>query len=226
MDGSSFQNLFFSGSLGLVESKPHNPCLLPLHGNQIKGRRDFLILCDGSKGIPLLVCSLKSKKGRPIVRIYSTKQRAQDQIPSATTVDIGLNVDMSLYSWAELKAKGEFPDSNAKYHLHMCTGIGQNQFSKVPLYSVEMDSSPTEFNIFGRKEDKHLKPTGKLFHCARTCVRRDTKSNDCDYIISIVKGIEVANILAIIGVIDELIEFKMRKKCAINSWKFAQNDTS
>ena len=227
VDGSSFQNLFFSGSLGLVESKPHHSSLLSLHGNHIKlansGRRDFFILCDGSMGIPLLVCSLKSKKGRPIVRIYSTKQRAQDQIPSATTSDIGLNVDMPLYAWAELKAKGEFPDSNAKYHLHMCTGLGQNQFSKVPLYSVEMDS-PTEFNIFGRKEDKHLKPTGTLFHCARTCVRRDTKSNDYNYMISIVKGIEVANILAIIGVIDELIEFKMRKKCAINSWKFAQND--
>lgn len=226
VDGSSFQNLFFSGSLGLVESKPHHSSLLSQHGNHFKkaksGRRDFLILCDGSVG-PLLVCSLKSKKGRPIVRIYSTKKRAQDQIPSATTSDIGLNVDMPLYAWAELKVKGEFPDSNARYHLHMCTGIGQNQFSNVPLYSVEIDS-PTEFNIFGRKEDKHLKPTGTVFHCARACVRKDTKSNDYNYMISIVKGIEVANILAVIGVIDELIEFKMRKKCAINSWKFAQND--
>jgi NifU-like protein involved in Fe-S cluster formation len=38
--------------------------------------------------------------------------------------------------------------------------------------------------------------------------------------ISIVKGVEFANILAMVAVIDELVEFSMRKKCAMLAWKF------
>jgi hypothetical protein len=77
-------------------------------------------------------------------------------------------------------------------------------------------------NVFGRKEDDELKAKGDPFHCARVCVRSEFKicEQETNYMISIVKGVEFANILAMVAVIDELVEFSMRKKCAMLAWKF------
>ena len=213
VDSSSFLDIAIYGSLGLITSRKQ---FSPLSSRKKSANKNFLILGDRRTNKPLMVCSLKSRKGKPLVRIFATKPRAPSQISYVNAKDIGLTEEsLELYTWAEIKTEGEFPDANSKYCFHTSTGI-KNKFHKNPLYTAIHESEGlTELNVFGRKEDDELKAKGDPFHCARVCVRSEFKicEQETNYMISIVKGVEFANILAMVAVIDELVEFSMRKKC-------------
>ena len=222
IDNSSFLDICISGSLGLVTSRKQFSQLASIRKRKSTSK-DFLILGDRQTNKPLMVCSLKSRKGKPVVRIFAAKPRSPEQASSVNAKDIGLTAEsLPLYTWAEIKTEGEFPDANAKYSFHTSTGI-KNKFHKNPLYTAIHESEGlTELHVFGRKEDGDLNATGDPFHCARVCVRSEFKmcEQETNYVISIVKGVEFANILAMVAIIDELIEFNMRKKCAMLAWKF------
>jgi len=223
VDGFSFMDIGIFGSLGLVTSRRHVSQLSSTHNKKKSAKRDFIILGDCRNNKPLMVCSLKSRKGTPVIRIFANKPRLPEQQPSIDTKQIGITAEaLPLYTWAELKTEGEFPDADSKYYWHTCTGV-KNQFHKIPLYTAtHAKEGLSELNFFGRKEDADLKAVGDPFHCARVCVRSEVNKceQETNYMISIVKGVEFANVLAMVAIIDELIEFNMKKKCAMLAWKF------
>ena len=223
VDDSSFMDIGIFGSLGLATSRTHLSQLSSIYNKRKSAKKHFIVLGYWRKNKPLMVCSLKSRKGKPVVRIFATKPRIPLQESSIDTKQIGITAEaLPLYTWAELKTQGEFPDADSKYYWHTCTGV-KNQFHEVPLYTATHPSEGvSELNFFGRKEDGDLKAVGDPFHCARVCVRSEVKmcEQETNYMISIVKGVEFANILAMVAIIDELIEFSMKKKCAMLAWKF------
>lgn len=231
VDDSSFLDMAIYGSLGLGTARTEaSQRLISKQKNSSIGMKDFLILGKSNGEQPLLVCSLKSRRGKPVVRIFSTKPRSMGQKSIICTDQLGLTQESQshpLYTWAELRTEGEFPDANARYYLHTCTGR-KNEFHKKPLLTaIHKCEGSTEIQIFGHREDREMSAIGEPFHCARVCVRTTSTSQRCppeaNFMISIVKGVEVANILAMVAVIDELIEFNMKKRCAILAWKFATN---
>jgi hypothetical protein len=226
VDSSSFLDVAVSGCLGLIDS--HSRKASPACRNQNK---NYLMIGNRQSGKPMLVCFLKSTKGKPDVRIYATRPRIPEQEPITKSDELGITEEpFPLYSWAELRIESEFPDENAKYFLHMSTGA-KNRFQRRPLYSAYHEcAGSTDLTVLRRKEDREGKGSSKdedrkseFLHCARVCVRTDSSmcNQETSYMISVVKDAGFANILAMVAIIDELIEFAMRKKCAMQAWKFA-----
>lgn len=228
VDDSSFLDIALSGSLGLCDSRSRKNILPSLDPS-----KEYLIIGDRQSRKPILVCSLKSRKGKPVVRLFATEPRIPEQEPTIHSDELGITKDrFALYTWAELRTVGEFPDENTKYLLYTSTGA-KNKFHKKPLYiACHEHEGSTELNVLRRKEDIETNVSGDnseaksdLFHCARVCVRTDSnmsnRNQETNYMMSIVKDVEFANILAMTAIIDELIEFAMRKKCAMQAWKFA-----
>ena len=221
VDESSFLDIVVHGSLGLVDNKRSSSA----SGKARRKLKDYLIIGKRQTDCPLLVCALKSRKGKPVVRIFSAKPRTPLQEASIESDKLGITTDSyPLYAWAELRTEGSFPDANTKYFLHESTG-DINQFHKTPLFTASHESAgSTELNIFVQRV------VGKGYskdplHCARSVVRSDSKmcEQETNYMISIVKGVDFANILSMVAIIDELTEFTMRKKCAMQAWKFASS---
>lgn len=233
VDGSSFMELEFYGSLGLgtARTEVFQRGSSLANTNVKRGYlKDFLVMGNSCSGAPILVSSLKSKKGKPIVRIYATKPRCKTQESIIHSDKLGITKESyPLFTWAELRAgKGEFPSAETKYSLHTCTGR-KNEFHKEPLFTaIHGCDGMMDINVFGRKEDNERNAVGEPFHCARVCVRMDSQTqkrkSEINYMISVVKGVEVAMILAMVAIIDELVEFSMRKKFAILAWKFPTNE--
>jgi hypothetical protein len=228
VDDSSFVELALYGSLGLGTSRTELSQRSSLLANNGRGGnlKDFLVLGNSRSGKPIWVSSLKSKKGKPIVRIYATKPSAKSQESIICSDQLGLTKESHpLFTWAELRTEGgNIPCAETKYILHTCTGL-KNEFHKEPLLTeVHGCEGVMDMNVIGRREDDEMNAVGLAFHCARFCIRSDPQTfeskPETNYIISIVKGVDVAMVLAMVAIIDELVEFSMRRKCAILAWKF------
>jgi len=312
IDDSSFLDLVISGSLGLIDKRRNSSFHhqdSPRrrggerhdHNQPAPPRKDFIILGDEQTGIPLAVCALKSSKGKPVVRIYTTQPRTPMQKAVITTEELGItngntsvnssnsptrssrknrinlstnsNIDLNriaststpLYTWAELRTKSEFPAESTKYYLHTCTGE-KSKFRKNPSFIVcHTKAGSTELNIFGPSPDSSASdrmmqhdPTEASPHrrngrkvrdsdtvnvnpnevtnnanaalelCARIVVRTELKNNlqETNYIVSSVRHTDTGMILCMAAIIDELMEFMMRKKCAMQAWKFANGNSA
>lgn len=228
VDGSNFLGITVAGCLGLVDSRSSmTTCRDP--------NKKYIVIGDHHRSEkPMLVCCLKSSKGKPDVRILSTQPRMEGQEPITLSSDeLGITEDSyTLYSWAELRTENEFPDENAKYSLHMSDGT-KNKFHEEPTYTALHESAgATDLTVFRRKVEKPTsiikkgkvqETKSELLHCARICVRTDSDmcNQETSYMISVVKDTGFTNIIAMVAIIDELIEFAMRKKCAMQAWKFA-----
>ncbi len=222
VDDSPFLDLAVSGSLGLIDRKRS---IGPQHVEAGK-RKDFVVLGNKKTGVPVAVCALKSSKGRPVVRIYTTKPRIESQEPVVHTNMLGMTEKaLPLYTWAELRMRGDFPDENTKYYLHAATGV-KSQFHKCPV-SIACHTSPgsTELNIFSQKPGEEG-TNALLALCARIVVRTESirRMQETNYVISANKGMDIANAVYMTIIIDELMEFMMRKKCAMQAWKFANEN--
>eukprot|EP00557_Chaetoceros_sp_GSL56_P001899 CAMPEP_0176491426 /NCGR_PEP_ID=MMETSP0200_2-20121128/8423_1 /TAXON_ID=947934 /ORGANISM="Chaetoceros sp., Strain GSL56" /LENGTH=530 /DNA_ID=CAMNT_0017888849 /DNA_START=314 /DNA_END=1903 /DNA_ORIENTATION=- len=228
VDNSSFLELALYGSLGLGTARTELSQRASLYENNCKGAylKDFLVLGNSHSGEPILVSSLKSNRGAPIVRIYATKPRCKTQESIIHSDQLGLTKESyPLFTWAELRREGgEFPPTaETKYFLHTCTGR-KNEFHKKPLFTaIHGHEGMMDINVFGHREDNNMNAVGKAFHCARVCVRMDSQTtctgkSEINYMISIVKDVEIATVLAMVAIIDELVEFSMRKKCAMMAW--------
>eukprot|EP00977_Amphora_coffeiformis_P007704 scaffold1690_cov182-Amphora_coffeaeformis.AAC.61 len=212
--GSSFADLGFTGSLGMVSDRRSSGNNTTGDPSRIKAPSHYLVLLNRRSGVPLAVCALKSATtGPPVVRIYATKRRLFGQRPAATTRKLGLDWSDSsypLYSWAEIVTEGRYPN-RVRYSIYLAKG-NDGRFEEAPSYRAEHASvgSP-EIRIVGKTEREHTY-TG----CAilSLCREDGVIEEDLFLNLSVSKGVDPALMLCFAAIVDEAMEKTMRQQFA------------
>lgn len=214
-----FLNLVLLGSLGLSQNHHQVENLLTSR------YKSYLILGDKNTGSIKALCSLKREKGQPVVRIFITKPRIPNQIAATNTFLLGLTKRTAtpLYTWAEFRSEGHFPDEKAKYLLYASTGKS-GEFYAEPMFTAT-SHFPATSQLF---EVSHTTTEGAVEVCAdaRICTSCKYRDEKTYYELSIAKNIDVASIICFTAIIEEVIDYVMRKQCARESWKHMKTSIS
>ncbi len=213
IDNSSFFDLAVLGSLGLVPDRQRFPSL---------GMKSHLVIADRRTGKIVAVCSLRLKKGKPVVRIFTTKPRSPQQTATITSKRLGLTKDSStpLYAWAEFRSEDSYPNKATTYFLYSSTGRNNGEFNAKPLFTaIHKFPETSELLEVSQTTKNH-----GTFTCARVFIRTCIKSceEETYYAMYISRSADVVSIVCFTSIIDEVVEFAMRKKCAKQTWQHMQ----
>jgi hypothetical protein len=214
-----------------------------------KDARHFLVLQHALSFKPICVCALKAKPQKQasasstlsavdpqqqqqqqqpqpprqdVIRMYATKPRSAGQRQAATTADLGLSqreneTSLPLYAWAELvvvNLESVTDVSNVQYKLHFFSKHGT------------CEERPT---LWGRHT------TSGSDHGASLAIdwigRTDGETRDAgcgqisindrhQFSVKVARGIDPAPLLCVAAIVDELVEYRLRRACKIK--KMAQ----
>jgi hypothetical protein len=213
VDNSSFLDLVLQGSLGLVPDRQRFPSL---------GMKSYLVLGDRRTGKIVALCSLRLKNGKPVVRIFTTKPRSPQQTASINSKRLGLTKDQStpLYAWAEFRSEESYPNEETTYFLYSSTGRHNGEFNAKPLFTaIHKFPETSELLEVSQTSKNH----GTVI-CARVFIRTCSKlsKEETYYAMSVSRTTDIVSIICFTAIIDEVMEFAMRKKCAKQSWRHIQ----
>lgn len=221
----SLFDLAIIGCLGLVpREENHNPLrssrrqLRHLHENSSE---HCIVLMDKKSGSPLAVCAMKGTLGSNVVRIYYTRQIAFAQKPTTTTQQLGLDWadDLPLYAWAEVHAKGEFPEKMS-FTVFIANRF-DGSISSQPSYMAHLDGQVVNDNagirspvmrMVGRTDSER-----KMSGCALIWIQSDEVVSSCpgnhsdlSFRINLARGIDPAFLICFTAIVDEFLEKSMR----------------
>ena len=226
----SLLDLAITGCLGLVPQRQDHKAL----GSSRREMRDCngkipddcIVLINKRFGSPLAVCVLKERSGSPIIRIYATKQMAFAQKHETTTKQLGLDWadDLALYSWADVKTEGDFPNE-MNFDIFMVNRF-DGCFSSQSCYSTSFHGQTIDdrlalrspvMKMIGRTDnERHNSGCALFWMQANETMSSDHSEEAPDSIsfrINIAQGIDPALLICFTAIVDEILEKSMRTRC-------------
>jgi hypothetical protein len=215
---TTFMDLAFSGSLGLVQRRTSTKVASP--GNYQKQKRPdhYIVLLNRRSGVPIAMCARKvdTSGAPPIVRIYATKRRAFGQRPAASTDQLGMDWggNLPLYPWAEIVTDSMFPNP-LKLSMYMSSG-SDGRFSAQPSFEANLIFDHEPIIKISGKTDAERQVSGCALISLRVTEEENGKSK-VFFNIDIAQGIDPSLVMCFTAVIDEVLEKSMSLQCQSTS---------
>lgn len=237
----SLFDLAITGCLGLVPREQDHRALRSsrrqLRDHYEKIPDHCIVLLNKRSGSPLAVCVLKTTSESTVVRIYATKQMAFAQKPTLTTQQLGLDWtgELPLYTWAEVKTEGKFPDK-MNFNVFIVQRF-DGCFSSEPRYKASFNGQVIDdkstvrspvIEVVGRTDNERI-----MSGCALIWIQADEKmtrthsknNSDLSFRINLAQGIEPSLLICFTAIVDEILEKCMRMRCQNQTRRLVRKDS-
>eukprot|EP00978_Attheya_sp_CCMP212_P016901 scaffold44608_cov27-Attheya_sp.AAC.1 len=150
--------------------------------------------------------------------MYATKPRSAGQRRAATTADLGLSqtdeTSLPLYAWAELvvmNLESVTDVSNVQYKLYFFSKHGTCEEERPAFWGRHTSgSNGLAIDWIGRT-DGETRDAG----CGQISINHRNQ-----FSVKVARGIDPAPLLCVAAIVDELMEYRLRRACKIK--KLAQ----